>query len=174
MANRSLSHYPDLGALGEDLVARWLHSQSWTILHRRWYCYWGELDIVGQPQPGELVFVEVKTRSRGNWDAGGLLSIASQKQAKLWQAAELFLAAYPELADNACRFDVALVSSQRLPAKSSAGLDSQASDRSRLDLPITAEQNYDSVARSLIQQPTTKTAGYRLVLQQYLESAFTN
>lgn len=168
MANRSFSHYPDLGALGEDLVAQWLHTQGWTILHRRWYCYWGELDIVGQPQTGELVFVEVKTRSRGNWDADGLLSITSQKQAKLWQAAELFLATYPELGDNACRFDVALVRSQRLPA---SALDSSVSDRSGVDPPLIAEQNYD---RSFIYQPTASNAGYRLVLQQYLESAFTH
>lgn len=172
MANRSLSHYPDLGALGEDLVARWLQVEGWTILHRRWYCPGGELDIVGQPQPGELVFVEVKTRSGGNWDADGLLSVTSQKQAKLWQAAELFLAAYPELADLACRFDVALVRCQRLPAISSGSLDARSSDR--LPPSLTAEQHDDRAARSFILPPTTSNPGYRLVLQQYIESAFSH
>ncbi|HAX80139.1 MAG TPA: hypothetical protein DCY88_30965, partial [Cyanobacteria bacterium UBA11372] len=44
------SHPPssaaDIGILGEDFVASWLQAQGWTILHRRWRCRWGELDII--------------------------------------------------------------------------------------------------------------------------------
>ena len=123
MANRSSSHYPDIGVLGEDLVAQWLEFTGWIVLHRRWRCRWGEIDIIArresaaqqqtlsrEPQAIEnlpfIAFVEVKTRSRGNWDAGGLLSITPQKQAKLWQTARCFLARYPKLAEQPCRFDV--------------------------------------------------------------------
>ncbi|NJN91478.1 MAG: YraN family protein [Leptolyngbyaceae cyanobacterium SL_5_14] len=120
-----------IGVLAEDLVADWLIGQGWEVLQRRWHCRWGELDLVAKgfvsdsknatPQP-TLAFIEVKARSRGNWDANGLLSITLRKQAKLWQAAQLFLAEQPELAELPCRFDVALVSYGRSPVPSPSEL----------------------------------------------------
>lgn len=128
MANRSASYYLDIGVLGEELVVQWLQSTEWLVLNRRWHCRWGELDIIAiqkseiRSQESEistptplLAFIEVKTRSQGNWDVDGLLSITPQKQAKIWRTAECFLATYPNLADYPCRFDVALVRCQRLP-----------------------------------------------------------
>jgi putative endonuclease len=116
-----LSYYPDIGTQGEEFVAQWLQTQGWQILHRRWHCRWGELDLVALLNPAEhsgdrscrseptLAFVEVKTRSSHNWDAGGMLAINTRKQSKLWKAARLFLAKYPDLSELPCRFDVALV-----------------------------------------------------------------
>ena len=104
--NRSV----DTGTLGEDLVARWLESQGWEILERRWRCRWGELDLIATNKISPmLAFVEVKTRRRRNWDGDGLLSITESKQEKMSLAAEVFLSDRPHLADYPCRFDVALV-----------------------------------------------------------------
>jgi putative endonuclease len=122
MANLPSSHYPDIGTLGEDLVAQWLQSNSWMVLHRRFSCRWGEIDIIAQFENGKadnsmLAFIEVKTRSSGNWDAGGRSAITRQKQAKLWRTAQMFLSEYPERADYPCRFDVAIVYCQRVSKK---------------------------------------------------------
>lgn len=162
MVNRHTSHYLDIGVLGEDLVAKWLQSTGWVILHRRWRCRCGEIDIIAQQDSSNtchsspiLVFVEVKTRSRGNWDAGGLLSITQRKQAKLIQAARYFLGIYPNLADYTCRFDVALVYRQRLSLQR---YDSGEITVTLAALPVQLEQD--------------EAAKYQLLLQEYIPSAF--
>ncbi|MDP5017254.1 YraN family protein [Anabaena sp. UHCC 0187] len=109
MANPSPFNYADIGNIGEDLVANWLQSTGWKILHRRFWCRWGEIDIIAEYQGTTVAFIEVKTRSSGNWDEGGKNAITLQKQAKIWRTAEIFLAEYPQKADYSCRFDVALV-----------------------------------------------------------------
>ncbi len=122
------SNYADIGNIGEDLVAQWLKSTGWEILHRRFSCRWGEIDIIAQyhdtketankqttnHQNSILAFVEVKTRSAGSWDAGGRNAITPKKQAKLCHTAGIFLAQCPEKADYSCRFDVAIVFCQPL------------------------------------------------------------
>ncbi|MEB3355385.1 MAG: YraN family protein [Synechococcales bacterium] len=114
----------ELGNWGEAIAAQWLSQQGWQILDRQWRCRWGELDLVAQfcptgaiaprtnpthPVIPILAFVEVKVRSRRNWDANGLLAITPQKQAKLQRAAQLYLTEHPRVEAFACRFDVALV-----------------------------------------------------------------
>ena len=153
---------PNVGELGEWLVAKWLQAQGWSILHHRWRCRWGEIDLIAQqnlatPTPF-LVFVEVKTRSSGNWDADGLLAITPRKQAKLWQTAQLFLSEKPHLVDIPCRVDVALVSCQRLR---------------RNDMKLSLSAEIDTLQADIVQlgKPVS-VAGYRLILQDYLLSAF--
>lgn len=176
MANRPASHYPNIGALGEDLVAQWLQSTGWTILHRRWRCRWGEIDLIAQLELSQggvegqrkitnshlahtLAFVEVKTRSRGNWDAGGLLAITPQKQAKLWQTAQFYLTTYPDLAEHPCRFDVALVQYRKLPNTQQSQLAHRKAATGLLSSPVQLGQ-------------AITISGYQLVLQEYLASAF--
>lgn len=105
-----------------------------------------------------LVFVEVKARRNAGWDAGGLLSITPQKQAKLWQAAALFLAEFPALADLTCRFDVALVSGRSRPISPS-----RPTELSTAGLP--------SAAVIQIGQPVA-IADHSLTLQHYIPAAF--
>ncbi|TVR16374.1 MAG: YraN family protein [Phormidium sp. GEM2.Bin31] len=109
-----------VGTLGEDLVAQWLRASQVRVLHQRWRCRLGELDIVaGFPATPEtaktLAFVEVKTRSRGNWDHDGRLALSAAKCQRLNQAARFFLARFPQYAQLPCRFDLALVRSQPAP-----------------------------------------------------------
>ncbi|MES1022834.1 YraN family protein [Gloeocapsa sp. BRSZ] len=154
MTNPPASYYPDIGVLGEDLVAQWLQLQGCKILHRRWRCRWGELDIVAQQEATTpfVTFVEVKTRSSGNWDEGGLLSLTPQKQAKICRAATFYLTQYPDLSAYPCRFDVALVYCQRFNTHS--------------PLPINKPAIFESLA---LQVRNTK---FKLLLQEYIPAAF--
>lgn len=189
---------PDIGELGEQLVAKWLQTQGWVILHHRWRCRWGEIDLIArqeergrvgdgkQGREGEwenstnlgtnrqlhqalspspiVTFVEVKTRSRGNWDADGLLAITPQKQAKLWQTAELFLAERPDLENLPCRFDVALVNCQPVSQRS------RRNDTGSSPLAGAMSQAIQLLPVQL-GQPVL-VAGYQLILQDYIQSAF--
>ena len=107
----------NIGTLGEELVGRWLELQNYSLLQQNWRCRWGEIDIIAQdrskamPSTGfAIAFVEVKTRSKNNWDEGGLLAVNAIKQEKIIKTASLFLAKHPQFAELPCRFDVALVS----------------------------------------------------------------
>ncbi len=136
-----------VGELGENLVADWLQLQQWHILQRRWRSPGGEIDlIVLSKSQATLAFVEVKTRSAGNWDLGGKLAIDNRKQGKIYQAAQIFLSFYPQCSDLTCRFDVALVSCQK---------------SSLLALPEFS-----------LDYPCQLQAGYQLQLQEYLVAVF--
>jgi putative endonuclease len=140
-----------LGQKGELLVAQWLQQQHWSILARGWTSRWGELDIVALRQEGrqtDLAFVEVKTRSQGNWDEDGLYAITRSKQAKLWKTAQQFLSQHPHWAEANCRFDVALVTVRRSPSKT------------------------QSAAAIILLGKPVMMDGDALTLQTYLESAF--
>ncbi len=132
------------GELGEIIVVDWLAAAGWKILSHRWRTRYGEIDIIAFCNSLPLLaFVEVKTRSKNNWDEGGKLAVDYRKQQKLSQMAAMFLARHPEWANYPCRFDVALVEVESEKAS----------------LPRAADG-------FLIRD------GYRLRLSQYIENAF--
>ncbi len=163
----------DFGLLGEKLVAQWLEQQGWQILEQRWRCRWGEIDLIAhyrppasQPKAAILAFVEVKSRSQGNWDADGLLAVTAQKQAKLWRTAQIFLARHPQLAELPCRFDVALVQGKSWPHRPA---DFAFTEK------IGAEKKKNqgrAIAPIHLGQPVI-CSGYQLSLQHYIPAAFT-
>lgn len=147
-----------IGSLGEKLVGHWLESQGWQILYHQWHCRYGEIDLIaverGESGILTLSFVEVKTRGQRNWDQGGLLAITPKKQAKIIRSAELFLSDRPQFLECPCRFDVALVSYHPDPTPNSG-----------------SEEISSFSPPTKIGQPL-RVNGYRLILQDYLESAF--
>ncbi|MEL7331006.1 MAG: YraN family protein [Cyanobacteria bacterium J06560_2] len=115
----------DLGKYGEQLVCQWLMTKHCQVIHQRWHSRFGEIDIIAKGQSGAgalrtevLAFIEVKTRSKGNWDANGLLAVTRAKQKKMRTTARYFLVRHPYLSDMPCRFDIALVSCHDQPPES--------------------------------------------------------
>lgn len=104
-----------IGQWGEQFTADYLKTQNGHILFQQWRCRQGEIDLIARmgitPTQREscLAFIEVKTRSLGNWDQGGALAVNPSKQHRIIQTAQYFLAKYPAFGDLPCRFDVALV-----------------------------------------------------------------
>ena len=140
-----------VGKLAEEIVSQWLTVQGWQILHQRWHCRYGEIDIIARSLTEDIIiFVEVKTRGDRNWDQNGLLAINERKQAKLILAGEIFLSEYPQYSDFNCRFDVTLL--KHRPLKSSDG-------NQQLELTTQLQQ-------------TIYYQGYQFTIVSYIENAF--
>ena len=143
----------DIGALGEQLIVRWLELHNCKILQQNWHCRWGEIDIIAQDSKDKtILFVEVKTRSKNNWDEDGVLAINSTKQEKIINTASLFLAKYSQLADFPCRFDAALISYIKTKQEAEVKKIEQLQD---FDLGMPVE-----------------IASYQLTIKKYIQSAF--
>lgn len=84
-----MGQHNDLGRLGEELAARYLVERDYSILDRNWrYSHW-EIDIVAE-FAGEIVFVEVKTRSHETVTAARE-AVDRSKQELIVKAAEAYL-----------------------------------------------------------------------------------
>jgi putative endonuclease len=151
------------GKQGEEVVAQWLTNRGVKILYHRWRWKRGEIDLIAiagaDSKLGEsdtLLFIEVKTRNRANWDADGLLAITLQKQATIVRTAELFLLKHPHLAEYPCRFDVAIVRHQPI-AKGRSSLRTT-NDRAIVGTPLEIV--------------TDLAIGEQLLLLDYITNAF--
>lgn len=96
-----------LGREGEDRAASYLSQAGYRIIDRNYSTKNGEIDLVALDR-GELVFIEVKTRSS---DAYGSpeLAVNLRKQARMVKAALTYIK-YKKLHQFPCRFDVVAIS----------------------------------------------------------------
>jgi putative endonuclease len=92
-----------LGAGGEAAACELLRKSGYRVLERNWRNRWGELDAVAW-QDGQLVFVEVRARSSGDFGTPAE-SVTAAKRRQLVKMARLYL--QEKSADEqSCRFDV--------------------------------------------------------------------
>lgn len=103
-ALRGKTNYVE-GLLAEDSVERLYAEKGCEILTQRFRAKRGEIDLIVRDGP-TVVFVEVK-KARNH--ASAALRVTSTKMARLWMAAEEFLARLSTGLMTDCRFDVALV-----------------------------------------------------------------
>lgn len=90
------------GALGEVFAARYLRDEGYDIRTANYRTRLGEIDVIAEKK-GELVFVEVKTRSEGML-ASPAESVDRRKRQRLTRCAMQYLR--QEQPDCRTRFDV--------------------------------------------------------------------
>ena len=95
-----------LGKAGEDRAARFLVKQGYKILERNYRVPSGEIDLIALHK-GEVVFVEVKTRSSDAFGAPEL-AVTPRKQRQMVKAALGYIK-YKKLHQVPCRFDVVAI-----------------------------------------------------------------
>ncbi|ONG58840.1 YraN family protein [Pseudoroseomonas deserti] len=93
------------GRRAEARVAERLSSEGWQILQQRYRSGGGEIDLIAE-RDRLLIFIEVKQRATLAAAAGAL---TPRQQARLWAAAEIWLAAHPGHGAAGMRFDVIVV-----------------------------------------------------------------
>jgi putative endonuclease len=96
-----------IGKEGEDRAAQFLSKQGYRILERNYRTRSGEIDLIALHQ-GEVVFVEVKTRTSNAFGAPEL-AVTPQKQQRMIKAALGYIK-HKKLHQVPCRFDVVAIS----------------------------------------------------------------
>jgi putative endonuclease len=96
-----------LGNTGEDRAAGHLKKQGYKVLERNFRTPLGEIDLIALHE-GELVFVEVKTRTNDAFGAPEL-AVNPAKQRRMIGAALSYIK-NRKLHQMPCRFDVVAIS----------------------------------------------------------------
>jgi putative endonuclease len=99
------------GARAEDAAWAYLERQGLRLLRRNYRVRGGEIDIIARTPAGELVFVEVRSRS-GAAHGGAAASVDARKRARLCLAARHYLMRCGS--EPPCRFDVVAIDGGRL------------------------------------------------------------
>ncbi len=98
-----------IGQQAEDAACHYLKRQGLKLVHRRFHCRFGEIDLIMRDKAC-WVFVEVRCRADGAL-VSACESISAEKMRKIRKTAEFFLMQFDELPD--CRFDVIAMSYSR-------------------------------------------------------------
>ncbi|MFC1770280.1 YraN family protein [Candidatus Margulisiibacteriota bacterium] len=80
------------GRMGEEAAAKYLIKKGFQILARNFHSRYGEIDLIVQEKPDEIVFVEVKTYKRNSF-IHPLESITQKKIDRMEKTAESYLIA---------------------------------------------------------------------------------
>jgi putative endonuclease len=110
VSETSSTHRQLTGARGEKLAAAFLERKGYVIESRNFKRLHAEIDLVCRdkhPEGGgepELVFVEVKTRTSGDY-GDPVDAVSPRKITHMLRAAEIYLFEH-DLEDVLCRFDV--------------------------------------------------------------------
>ncbi len=100
-----MAEHNDLGKFGEDLALELLEAKGYHVLDRNYRFKRAEIDLVAlMLDPGELVFVEVKTR-RGKLWGEPELAVNQQKKKQMFIAADAYLHE-KQMRNVPCRFDI--------------------------------------------------------------------
>lgn len=95
------------GRAAEDRARRHLERAGLKLRNANYRCRCGEIDLVMESRAGDIVFVEVRYRSRSDY-GGAVASVDAPKRRRLVRAAALYLA--EQGLDRApARFDVVAV-----------------------------------------------------------------
>jgi putative endonuclease len=100
----------ELGAKGEEVAVSYLKSRGYRIVERNYRIRFGEIDIIAE-QGGDLVFIEVKTRS-GTLFGSPFESVTKQKQKQLSKVALEYISKQG-FHDRPARFDVVGIELQK-------------------------------------------------------------
>jgi len=93
-----------LGEATENAAFAWLQRQGLVGIEKNFRCRGGEIDLI-MLHRDELVFVEVRLRSRTDFGSGAE-SVTPRKQQRIICAAHYFLAMHARWRNYPCRFDV--------------------------------------------------------------------
>jgi putative endonuclease len=107
------------GLSAESRAAAFLMANGYRILAKRFRTPHGEIDIVAKRR-NLIALVEVKARA-GLDEAA--FAVTPGQQARIIDAANLWLVAHPEPADFELRFDVILIAPRHLPRHLLAAFD---------------------------------------------------
>lgn len=106
-----MAEHNELGRVGEDEACYYLVHKGYHLRDRNWRFGHLEIDIVAELF-GEIIFVEVKSRSRNEMDEA-FRAVTLAKKQNLMAAAREYMK--QNHLDGPCRFDIVTVVGRQVP-----------------------------------------------------------